>query len=170
MHARRKNLRLRGYDYSRPGVYFITICTVKRRHLFGEIQGGQMIRNDVGDAVADIWAHLRQRFQNISLDEFAIMPNRVHGVIVFNNSGEMQNRGAASSAPTNTVALGRVVRAFKSETAIRVNAILKTSGRSVWQRNYFEHIVRTGKDLDEIRRYIHDNPSLWDSDPENSLS
>ncbi len=170
MDAWRKNLRLRGYDYSLPGVYFITICTAKRKCLFGDIRGGQMIRNDAGDAVAEIWARLPQRFPNLSLDCFVVMPNHVHGVIVFNNPGTKQNRGAASSAPTNTVALGRVVRAFKSESAIRVNAILKTPGHSVWQRNYFDHIVRAGKELDEIRRYIHDNPSLWDSDPENSLS
>ncbi len=169
MDARRKNLRLRGYNYSLPGVYFITICTAKRKCLFGNIRGGEMVRNGAGDAIAEIWERLPQRFPNISLDAFVVMPNHMHGVLVFNNPATKQNRGAASSAPTNSVALGRVVRAFKSETAIHVNAILKTSGRPVWQRNYFEHIVRAGKDLDEIRRYIHDNPSKWDSDPENSL-
>jgi REP element-mobilizing transposase RayT len=168
MDAWRKNLRLRGYDYSRPGVYFITICTAEGEPLFGEIRSGQMIRNDAGNVLAEIWAHLPQRFPNIALDAFVVMPNHVHGVVVFDKPGINQKQGAASSAPTTVVALGRVVRSFKSESAIRVNAILKTSGRFVWQRNYFEHIVRTGKDLDEIRQYIHDNPLRWDSDPENA--
>jgi putative transposase len=168
MDARRKNLRLRGYDYSRPGVYFITICTTKHRSLFGDVRGGQIICNDAGNAVAEIWANLPQRFPIVALDSFVVMPNHVHGVVVFNNPGIKQNLGAASSAPTTLVALGRVVRAFKSETAIRVNAILKTSGHPVWQRNYFEHIVRSGRDLDEIRQYIHDNPTRWESDPENA--
>jgi putative transposase len=170
MDAWRKNLRLREYDYSRPGVYFITICTAKRHPLFGEIQAGQMICNDAGNAVTETWAALPQRFPSITLDAFVVMPNHVHGVLVFNNPGINQTAGAASGAPTTVVPLGRVVRSLKSESTIRINSILKTSGFPVWQRNYYEHIVRTGKDLDEIRQYIHDNPLRWNSDPENARS
>ena len=116
------------------------------------------------------WNALPHRFPTIELDEFVIMPNHVHGIIwivgaplgapQIANPGSKQ--GAASSAPT----LARVIRAFKSISAIAINQHFHRQGNPVWQRNYYEHIIRTEEDLNRIRQYIQDNPDNWEKDPE----
>ena len=118
------------------------------------------------------WNALPHRFPTIELDEFVIMPNHVHGIIwivgaplgapQIANPGSKQ--GAASSAPT--LALARVIRAFKSISAIAINQHFHRQGNPVWQRNYYEHIIRTEEDLNRIRQYIQDNPDNWEKDPE----
>jgi REP element-mobilizing transposase RayT len=168
MIARRKNLRLPGYDYSQPGVYFVTICTAKREHRFGTIDAGQMFLNDAGTVVKQTWIDLRRRFPHVILDDFVVMPNHLHGIVVLRSLTPKRKPGAASGAPTRMATLSAIVRAFKSESAVRVNSIRVKSIPLVWQRNYFEHIVRFSKGLDAIRRYIRENPARWDSDPENA--
>lgn len=106
------------------------------------------------------------------MDAFLVMPNHIHGIIgLFHAQGAVPRntkaRGAASSAPTSAITLGRVIRAFKSESAIAVNRLLKREGRSLWQRNYYEHIIRQGADFDEIQGHIQENPARWSEDPEN---
>ena len=164
----RRSLRLKGYDYSRAGAYFVTICTHGRECLFGEIMDGEMRLNAAGQAAQAEWVRLPERFQSIELDEFVIMPNHLHGIILVGaglappDSGAA-SRGAASSAPT----LGHILRAFKSISAIAVNRLLGRSGRSLWQRNYYEHIVRSENELARIREYIANNPAQWALDREN---
>ncbi len=170
----RRSIRLQGYDYSQAGAYFVTSCTQGRVCLFGDIADGEMRLNDAGRIVADTWAALPQRFPMINMDDFVIMPNHIHGIIIVGaglalpsepprNLDAPRNRGAASSAPT----LGDIVRAFKSISAISVNRLLGRQKHSLWQRNYFEHIIRNDKDLDRIRQYIADNPIRWEIDREN---
>jgi REP element-mobilizing transposase RayT len=186
--GRRRSLRLAGYDYSSAGMYFVTVCTDGKVNLFGKILGGEMKLNPVGEAVLSAWNGIPERFAAVQLDAFVVMPNHFHGVIfILGNGVGVENRvaagtnakanskdsvegaalrlrsGQASSAPT----LGKVVRAFKSISAIRINEILGRKGQAVWQRNYFERIVRRGKDLEKIRRYIAENPQRWDQDEEN---
>ncbi len=129
---------------------------------------GDMRLNDAGQAAQAEWVQLPERFQFIELDEFVIMPNHLHGIILVGAGlappdGGAQNRGAASSAPT----LGYILRAFKSISAIAVNRLLERSGRSLWQRNYYEHIVRNENELAHIREYIANNPAQWALDREN---
>jgi REP element-mobilizing transposase RayT len=168
----RRSIRLKGYDYSRAGAYFVTICTHDRECLFGEIMDGEMRLNDAGQAAQADWVRLPERFQSIELDEFVIMPNHLHGIILVGaglappdrgapNRGAC--RGAACCAPT----LGHILRAFKSISAIAVNRLLGRSGRSLWQRNYYEHIVRSENELAHIREYIANNPAQWALDREN---
>jgi REP element-mobilizing transposase RayT len=164
----RRSIRIKGYDYSRAGAYFVTICTHGRECLFGEIMDGEMRLNDAGQAAQAEWVRLPERFQSIELDEFVIMPNHLHGIILVGAGlappdGGAPNRGAASSAPT----LGNILRAFKSISAIAVNRLLGRSGRSLWQRNYYEHIVRSENELAHIREYIANNPTQWALDREN---
>jgi REP element-mobilizing transposase RayT len=164
----RRSIRIKGYDYSRAGAYFVTICTHGRECLFGEIMDGEMRLNDAGQAAQAEWVRLPERFQSIELDEFVIMPNHLHGIILVEAGlappdGGAPNRGAASSAPT----LGNILRAFKSISAIAVNRLLGRSGRSLWQRNYYEHIVRSENELAHIREYIANNPTQWALDREN---
>jgi REP element-mobilizing transposase RayT len=167
--GQRRSLRLAGYDYSAPGMYFVTVCTEAKVALFGEIHGSGVKLNAAGDVVVGAWMEIPERFVGVQLDSFVVMPNHFHGVIfilsggVGNTKSKDSDEGAASSAPT----LGKIMRAFKSISAIRVNEVLGRKGRAVWQRNYFERIVRRGKDLDDVRRYIAENPERWGEDEEN---
>jgi len=151
----RHSIRLRGYDYSQPGTYYVTVCTQKKKHIFGEVVEGEMSANDCCRIVARAWQDLPGRFPHITLDEFVVMPNHVHGIIIV---------GGRQAAPK----LGDIIRAFKSSSAIAVNQALARAGQPVWQRNYYEHIVRNQDELSKIREYIRTNPLRWPSDPEYS--
>ena len=155
----RRSIRLRDYDYSQPGAYFVTVCT-HNRDLLLESAAAQ-------GAVLAAWQELPTRFPAVALDEFVIMPNHVHGIVILVAGRSL--RGAASHAPTNRVrpTLGEVVLAFKSLSAIKVNAILNRTGLRFWQRNYYEHVIRDEDELSGIRQYIRDNPLPWHEDPEN---
>lgn len=164
----RRSIRLKSYDYSRAGAYFVTICIKDRECLFGEVIDGNMQLNDTGRAVQAEWVRLPERFQSVDLDDFVIMPNHLHCIIhvgagLAPPGRGAENKGAASSAPT----LGDILRAFKSISAIAVNRLLGRSGRSLWQRNYYEHIVRSENELACIREYIANNPAQWALDREN---
>jgi REP element-mobilizing transposase RayT len=161
----RRSIRLRGYDYSLPGFYFITICTQNRRSLFGDITSGEMRTNEAGMIAVQVWEELQSRFPCVQLDESVVMPNHIHGIIAIVGAGLAlpEDQGAASSAPT----LPDIVRTFKSISARGINRLLSRSGRPFWQRNYFEHIIRNEASLAKIRHYIKTNPEQWTSDREN---
>ena len=171
---RRKQLRLRGCDYAFPGVYFVTICSAGKRPVFGSISGESIVLSRAGEIVRSEWIALPERFATLVLDEFVIMPNHLHGVLAF-----VGGAGGASPGPTtgNTItkpggaspspALFDVIGAFKSISTIKVNRLLRRSGVALWQRSYYEHIVRTGEDIRKIQRYILENPLMWSLDPEN---
>ena len=160
----RSSIRLKGYDYSQAGAYFVTVCTEGRQCLFGDVIDERMKLNEAGRMVQQTWEHLPTRFSSVTLDTFMVMPNHVHGIIAIVEAEP--NRGAASSAPT----LGDIIRAFKSISAIRVNRLLARSGQPLWQRNYYEHIVCDEAELDRVRQYILDNPAKWPEDKENPQS
>jgi REP element-mobilizing transposase RayT len=168
----RRSIRLRGYDYSEAGAYFVTVCTQNRECLFGEIVDGKVILNDAGRMVESIWNELHQHYKGVETDEFVVMPNHFHGIIVLVGAGLAlpridttirQNQGAASSAPT----LGDIVRTFKSKSTIYVNRLLVRTGQRLWQRNYYEHIIRTEDEMNRLREYIVNNPAQWALDEEN---
>ena len=156
----RRSVRMRGYDYSRPGAYFITVCTHERESLFGEITNGVMHLNRMGLIVQRSWSDLPRHYPYVVLDAMVIMPNHLHGVMVLTEDGK-------STKPRH--GLPEIVRAFKSYSARRVNALRRTPGLAVWQRSYYEHIVRDQEDWERIRGYIHINPQEWDRDLENPL-
>ncbi len=163
----RRSIRLPGFDYSQPGVYFITVCTHDRKCEFGKIRYGKMIASAAGNAVRETWIGLPNRFPLLALDSFIVMPNHIHAIVAQFRAPQ-KTAGAASSAPTNKPpVLGTIVRAFKSLAAIEVNRRLGRSAAPLWQRNYFEHVVRRGEDLDAIRQYIRENPMHWEFDHDN---
>ena len=167
---RRHSIRLKGYDYSQTGYYFVTICTRNRECVFGDVVGGKMKLSKIGELVQIAWNDLLKRFRNLELDGFAVMPNHIHGIIIIVGAGlALPNQGAASSAPTKDISprLGDVVRAFKSISAINVNLFLTRSGVPLWQRNYYEHIIRNEESLNCVREYIETNPLRWELDGEN---
>ena len=183
----RRSIRLPTYDYSQAGGYFVTICTHNRKVMFGHIVEGDMRPNRLGELVRDCWREIPLHFPEVELDAFIIMPNHVHGVVLVGlnrarGCGEpgavADCRGAACCAPTGAVerwsftgpsagGLGTIVRSFKSAVTRRINVVRGSPGRTVWQRNYYEHVIRNADDLAEIRRYTADNPMKWDRDKEN---
>ncbi len=165
VYPNRQSLRLPHHDYSHPGMYFVTICTHQREPILGAIDAGYMIPNDAGEFAIQIWHALPQRFTDLKTDAFILMPNHLHAILFFETP--QSSPGAASGAPTTRKSLASVVRAFKSVSAIGVNKIRMTPNSPVWQRNYFEHIIRTTQSLDELRRYIRENPGRWFTDEEN---
>ena len=164
----RHSIRLKGYDYSQAGAYFVTIVTQNRACLFGAVVDGEMRLNETGQIVRRCWLDIPAHFPHAELDEFVVMPNHVHGIIVI-----VDGRGTACRAPTEqfgrpvTGSIPTVIRSFKSAVTKRINEQRGTPGAHVWQRNYYEHIIRNEESLDRIRQYIANNPLRWAFDREN---
>ncbi|MCP9441172.1 MAG: hypothetical protein NNA20_01135 [Nitrospira sp.] len=164
----RRSLRLKGYDYSRPGAYFVTIVTQNRACLFGEVVDGAMRLNEIGKIVRQCWLDIPAHFAHTELDEFVVMPNHVHGIIVI-----IDGRGTACRAPTEqfgrpvTGSIPTVIRSFKSAVTTHITQQRGTPGAPVWQRNYYEHIIRNEGELHGIREYITNNPLQWAMDREH---
>ena len=171
---RRRSIRLKGYDYTRPGAYFVTICTQNQECLFGEVVDGEMRLHQAGHMVQAEWNALPDRFPSVGIDAFVVMPNHVHGIIVMSNDIVGAGLVPALNGATTRVAptIWDLVGAFKSRTTVLytdgVNQIGWTPFRSrLWQRNYYEHLIRNESSLNHIRQYILANPLRWAMDREN---
>jgi putative transposase len=176
---RRRSIRLNGYDYTQPGAYFVTVVTYHRECLFGDVVDGQVRLNEEGEIAIDEWfraANLRP-YVKLFPEEFVVMPNHIHGIIWI---VDMEiRRGAATLRPYKISkfqhanvppkSLGAIVRAYKSAVTYHINAIRNSRGKPIWQRNYYEHIIRDQSELEDIAGYIFANPVHWADDPENIL-
>lgn len=149
----RGSIRLPRYDYTQPGAYFVTICVAGRRCIFGEIVDGVMRPNKNGLIVAGQWAGLPRHYPNALLDEFVLMPNHVHGIICLSDSlhssvGAGFKPALASPNSNQRHGLPEIIRGFKTFSSRGINQLRGTIGAPVWQRNYYEHVVRGEYDLD----------------------
>ncbi len=173
----RRSIRLQDYDYSQNGAYFITLCAHNRECLFGEVVDGEMKLSALGQIVRDEWAKTSVIRTEIELDEFVVMPNHFHAIVLIIKSDE-QSRGnpvgahgrAPLPAPTLSrppKSLGALVAGFKSAATKHINELRDTPGAPVWQRNYYEHVIRNKSALNDIRSYIQTNPARWADDQEN---
>jgi len=160
----RKNLRLKDFDYSSQNAYFITICSQNKGCLFGEVEHDKMHLNQYGIIAEDCWKDLGNHYPGISNDIFMVMPNHVHGTIIV--SGENGREGSKPS-PTKPTHLSEIVRAFKTYSSKGINTLRQTPGIPVWQRSYYEHVIRNENDYREIGEYILNNPAKWANDQEN---
>ncbi|GBD53398.1 transposase [Microcystis aeruginosa NIES-298] len=180
----RRSIRLRNYDYSQPGAYFVTICTYQKQSWFGEIKNGQIYLNQLGKIVADEWLKTCKIPPNFKLDEWVIMPNHFHGIVIINDySGDDQSLGArdapldlgARDAPLDLGArdaplqqkpnsLSSCIAGFKSAVTKRINLLRQNTVPPIWQRNYYESILRDEKYLAVVREYIINNPKNWPND------
>lgn len=154
----RRSIRLQGYDYSQAGAYFVTICTQYREHLFGNIVNGALQPNSYARIVVEWWNSIPEHFTSVELDEFVVMPNHMHGIVVLSTL-------ALTSARSPT--LGRVVAYFKYQSTKGVNLLRPPPSASIWQRNYYEHIIRDQASLQRMREYIVNNPQQWELDQLN---
>ncbi|OGO19095.1 MAG: transposase [Chloroflexi bacterium RBG_16_50_11] len=155
----RHSIRLKNFDYSQPGAYFVTIAAYQRVQLFGVIKENKMFFSSYGKIVQSCWEDIPNHYFNVSLDSFIVMPNHIHGIIIITDH--------VGAAPTKKYPLSEIIRAFKTFSARRTNTIRETPGLPVWQRNYYEHIIRDEKELYSIRDYIENNFLEWNSDEEN---
>ena len=169
----RRSIRLQGYDYTQAGAYFVTIVAQGKQSLFGQIAGDDVQLNDAGRMIQDQWQALSERFANVVLDTFVVMPNHFHGIVVILGGGEYTRtvtEGASASHKRST--LGRMIGAFKSlSTNAYIHGVHETGwppfNRRLWQRNYYERIIRDESELSRVRQYIAENPARWAQDREN---
>ena len=174
---RRKSIRLQGYDYSQAGAYFITICTHNRVPLFGEIVDGVMVLNTAGQIVEKCWCAIPEHFPQVTLDEFVVMPNHVHGIITVGANNHLPQHylplpsdetPIQSNEPPRPLqhgtsrTIGSMVRGFKIGVTRWFRA--NTDIHAVWQRNYYEHIIRNEDAYLKIAEYIQTNPQRWETD------
>ena len=162
-----ESARLKGYDYSSPGAYFITVCTKDRECLLGGIVDRQMILNHFGKIVLECWHDLPNHYSNIILDEFVIMPNHIHGIICIDNAVETGFKPVSTIKPVSTElnhGLSEFVRALKTFSSRRINTNRQTPGYPVWQSRFYEHIIHNETELKRIREYITNNPLNWETD------
>ena len=161
----RRSIRLPGYDYSQPGMYFVTICVEEKKCLLGEVIKGEMVVNEYGRIVQEEWYRSVEIRHEVQLDEFVVMPNHLHGIVVLvGATGRSPLRLKPGPSPRS---LGSFVGGFKSATTTRINDLRGTHGIPLWQRNYYEHVIRNEDDLHRIREYIQTNPLRWELDREN---
>jgi len=166
---RRHTIRLKGYDYSQAGAYFVTTCTHNQECILGRVVDSEMRLSTFGEVVAACWDDLPHHYPHVELDAFAIMPNHIHGIIMLVDPAIVVGAGL-KPAPTminKRHGVTEVIRAFKTFSSRRINLLRGTPGTRVWQRNYYEHVIRNENDLDEIREYIMNNPLKWELDKEN---
>ena len=173
-------IRLRSYDYTQPGAYFVTLCTHQRECLFGEITEGVMQLSTLGQVVQACWQAIPKHFLAVELDAFTVMPNHLHAVICIVDA---LCRGNASSVQPNLQrpcddalplqhgsvpgSLAAVVGNLKSVSSRQINLMRGAPGSTIWQRNYYEHIIRNERELNAVREYIANNPLQWSLDREN---
>jgi putative transposase len=151
---RRQSLRLPAYDYSQAGAYFITVCPQNRFMLFGEVIDSDVRLNEMGMIVQQTWDDLPRHYHRIDLDAFVVMPNHVHGIIILADQSERR------------YGIPEILRGFKTFSARRVNERAGKRG-VLWQRGYYERVIRNERALDRIRAYIANNPAQWADDPDN---
>jgi REP element-mobilizing transposase RayT len=164
--AKRKTLRLKDFDYSQPGAYFVTICVRNKRCLLGSIADSEMRLSRYGLMAAESWEWLSSAYKYVVLDAWTIMPNHLHGIIFINQPC----RGGSRAAPTSEFKikpLGQIIGAFKSISTKQINIHQQMPGIPFWQRGFHEHVIRHEESLIRIRDYIATNPLRWELDREN---
>ena len=148
----RRSVRIQGYDYGQPGWYFVTVCTQPREPLFGTLTRGSMRLSPAGEVVLDGWLRIDELHEGVVLDEFTIMPDHLHGIVVLT-----AEPGASSVGRAGPRSLGTLIGQYKTFTTKEINRLRGTPGAPLWQRSYYEHVIRDERDLERIRAYIAHN-------------
>jgi len=170
--------RLKNWDYTSDGRYFITVCTIGRKNLFGTIENGIIILNENGRIVEQCWFDLPNHYSNLILDAFVVMPNHIHGIMIIDNSivetgfkpvsTETGFKPVSTDSKSKMHGIFEFVRALKTFSSRRMNNLENTAGKQRWQTRFHDHIIRDEQELIRIQQYIHNNPSSWDNDSLNA--
>jgi REP element-mobilizing transposase RayT len=173
----RKSIRLQCYDYSSPGYYFVTICTINRESIFGEIDDGRMVLNEFGKIANKYWLRMPINYDYIRIQAYVVMPNHVHGIIQITKKHN-PSVGAIHELPLRMgymdqetyrkkrrlMYLPKIIGWYKMNVSSEINSKTVSLGKNCWQRNYHEHIIRDQRSLNKITEYIEKNPQLWEKD------
>jgi len=165
----RQSIRLKDYDYSQAGMYFVTVCALNKECLFGDVVNGEMVLNEFGEIILSQWKNLPSVVQGIKLDAFVVMPNHIHGIVAIVGAIHESPLQRVEIKCCRNMILSKIVGRLKMVSAKQINLKRKMPGISVWQRNYYEHIIRDETSLNRIREYIVNNPLQWELDSENPL-
>ena len=168
----RKPNRLQDYDYSQTGYYLVTICTQDKINYFGEIEKVRMKLSDIGQIVTDCWRGIPEHLRDTALDEFVVMPNHIHGIIVIKGNNSLQGDGVGNNDrcslrnARNMELLPKIISQYKSSVTRMVR---KQWGNHSfgWQKSFYDHVIRNNEDLHRVRTYIQNNPLNWELDKNN---
>lgn len=179
----RRSIRLKDYDYSQEGAYFVTVVTWRRECLFGKIVNGETTLSHYGEIVQKWWSEIPVHFPDVETGAFIIMPNHIHGIILIEDrrgtvpvpnddvhpqTQDRRHTKGGETPPLHTPTLGQIVAYFKYKSTKEMNLLDNTDTvTKFWQRNYYEHVIRDDTDLQNKTDYIEANPLLWDEDDEN---
>ena len=175
-YPQRRSLRLQEYDYSAAGAYFVTINAHNGQLLFGQVTDDDMCPNQLGIIAQEEWHRTSIIRPGVTADEFVVMPNHVHGILFIDDVQQQSDKhdlpqsvGAHSRAPARRLprSLGSIIAGYKSIVTKRINMLRGTPGKKVWQRNYYERVIRNEDELDRARHYVRYNPHKWPDDPLN---
>jgi putative transposase len=171
----RRSIRLRGYDYSEAGEYYVTLCVHGRSHAFGDIKNGMMLLSDIGEIASSCWLEIPRHFSNVVLDEFVIMPDHMHGILILRECVPVgvqyieprQDQTTHLNQYQRIIpgSLSSIVRCYKA--AVTRNCHRQGILGFQWQRNFYEHIIRDGNDHARIQKYIADNVNKWSEGEEH---
>jgi REP element-mobilizing transposase RayT len=178
----RRSIRYQGYDYSHIGEYFLTLCCYDHHCLFGFVTNGKMVLNKFGMIAQEEWYKSAEIRQEIRLHEFVVMPNHIHGIVeiigcrgdrpvaqnnVINDRMiDNKEKGDRPVAPTGpqSGSVGAMIAGYKSSVTSKINQLRNSQGKPIWQRNFYDNIIRNEESLQSIRDYIRNNPAKWSSD------
>lgn len=163
----RRSIRLKDYDYSQAGAYFVTICTQGRECLLGEVVDDSVALSQYGVIVEQVWHQIPHHFFSITLDAAVIMPNHIHGIIVIAEESFLVQQESQDLAPNQNAkkpTLGQIIAYFKYQSTKLINVAQDLAGVKCWQRNYYEHLIRNEVSLAQLRTYIEQNPQKWKHD------
>ena len=165
---KRKTNRLRDYDHSQDGYYFITICTKDWRKWFGGVENNEMVLNQYGKTAEDFWKEMPIHFGRVEIDEFRVMPNHIHGIVIIRNElgSHVGNAYMRSLKDRTKMLLSKTIQQYKASASRKINS-LQNAPYFQWQKSFYDHIIRNEESLQHIRQYIVYNPLKWGLDIEN---
>jgi REP element-mobilizing transposase RayT len=169
----RRSPRLKDFDYAADGAYFLTVCTANRENIFGEIQDDKMVLSHLGKIAEKYWQEIPNHFSNTYLDEFIVMPNHIHGIIWIENpsintlvgNADLRSLQINQKKDRTKMAIPKIIHGFKSSVT-RIIRRQNSSIYSVWQKSFFDRVIRDEAELNRIRNYICQNPESWEDDEE----
>ncbi|HLV95659.1 MAG TPA: transposase [Candidatus Acidoferrales bacterium] len=173
----RRSIRMKGFDYSLPGAYFVTICAHRQKCLFGDVVLGEMKLNQIGVVVNECWLDIPRHFPNVELNAHVVMPNHLHELVAIHETIRAKQGAAPEARAQHAAPLPRqvlvagslpaIIRSFKAASTKCVREVLREAAFDLWQRNYYDGVLRNARELKNARRYIAENPSRWHRDKEN---
>ena len=169
----RRSTRLPEFDYSRVGMYFVTICAEQRRCIFGQAHGSEIVQSRIGEIVRACWIEIPEHFPNVKVESYVVMPNHLHGILTIDT--KLPDANLRDKPPLTSELFGRpvpksiptIIRSFKSAASKRARESGLMTAGSIWQRGYFERVLRNTREYVDVTNYILQNPVRWADDEEN---